>query len=426
MAHSSKARSAVFLILAAAVLAAVVFPWGEEEAAAGGPPAGGGGFRLPVTFAEVEAGTVTESVELVGDVLSARRAVLSFERSGRVERVLADLGDFVKAGDVLARLDDAVLQQEVAVAAARALAYEAEADLAQKEAARGREMGTELITAEDQERRVAQAEAAEHRAAEQRANEQRLEAQLAQGELRAPFDAIVSSRQITDGTFVGLGDVAFELVDLRNREVHLEIPAPVAAELGTSAALELRADDLPGFRIQSHLDKLVVAADPQSRLFTGVVRIAEEDPEGKLMPGMFVRARLVRKTVASNAVVPSDAMLETPRGTVVYRIDPPPAVEGGEGGPGGMPPAPTAALVPVQVLARNAERAAVAPFEPGALKAGDQVVVTGVDNVFPSAPLLPSPHRAVASPDAPSPEGGRAASAPSDRPDSASPQERGS
>jgi hypothetical protein len=85
-------------------------------------------------------------------------------------------------------------------------------------------------------------------------------------------------------------------------------------------------------------------------------------------------------------VVPINALVESPRGFVVYAVAPP--AEGGAApGAGQAPAAPTAKLVPIRVLARNATHAAVAPFEPGALVAGSQVVVTGVQNIYPGAPL---------------------------------------
>ena len=96
-----------------------------EGAAGGGPPPE---FQFPVTFAEVVAGEVVQTAELVGDVVSARYASLAFERAGRIETVAVDLGAEVAAGAELARLDDRVLAAQLQ--AAQAAAEEARVEAA--------------------------------------------------------------------------------------------------------------------------------------------------------------------------------------------------------------------------------------------------------------------------------------------------------
>ncbi len=113
---------------------------------------------------------------------------------------------------------------------------------------------------------------------------------------------------------------------------------------------------------------------------------AGENPNAVLLPGLFVRARLTLREVRDQPVVPINALVESSRGFAVYAVAQPEQVEA-ESGAGQAPAAPTAKLVPVRVLARNASQAAVAPFEPGALLAGAQVVVTGVQNIYPGASL---------------------------------------
>lgn len=160
--------------------------------------------------------------------------------------------------------------------------------------------------------------------------------------------------------------------------------------MGSPVVLSL--DERPDWQLEVALDALVPAADPGSRSFIAIVRIDEissetgENPNAVLLPGLFVRARLTLREVSGQPVVPINALVESPRGFAVYEVAPP---EESEAAPaaGQAPAAPSAKLVPLRVLARNATHAAVAPFEPGALQVGSQVVVTGVQNIFPGAPL---------------------------------------
>lgn len=356
---------------------------GSAGAPAGGPP----GFRVPVSWAPVQAGQLVETVTLVGDVVSRGRAELAFERAGRVAELRAELGTRLAPGEALAALDDALWVQNVAVARAEAAAARAAADFARREAERARATGDELLSTSviDVRETAAATSAAQQARAE--AELARANVLLAQGTLRAPFACVVVERHVAEGSYVASGDPAFTVVDLARREVRLELPAPVAAGLKRGAAVTLGVDELPGLSVEARLDELLPAADAASRSFTGIVRLGERDaPE--LLPGMFVRARLSRPAVTSEAIVPADAVLFGDEGAFVVVMD-------GPAGPGGAedqgPPAPTGRLVPVTVLARDGARSALAPREQGALHAGQAVVVTGADNVWPGAQLAPVP-----------------------------------
>jgi len=360
---------------------------GDDASAAeggGAPPA----FRVPVTWARAQAAQVAESAELVGDVLSRHAAEVAFERAGRVEEVLADLGDEVAAGAPLARLDDEILRQALAVARAQLDAARASAAWSAREAGRGQAAGTRVLNEGEIDRRVSAAAIDAARLAEHEADVARLAALLEQGTLRAPFDGVVTRRDIARGSHAAEGRTAFALTDLSAREVHVEVPAALAAGLSAGAPAVLRCDDLPGLRLDARLDELVPAADPSTRTFTGVLRLDAADRERRLLPGLFVRVLLERARVDCPTVVPADALLADEHGTRVVVADLPAASAPGADG---LPPAPTARLVPVQVLARDRERVAVQPLEPGALATGSVVLVTGADNVWPGAPLMPQP-----------------------------------
>lgn len=385
-------RSIPSLLLWAALLPMACSKADGEAPAenAGGPM---GGFQFPVTFVVAEPGEVAETVEVVGDVVSARSAALAFERGGRIAAVLADLGDEVAEGVVLARLDDAVLMAQRDAARAAAAAARVEADYALIELQRAQEMG-DAVADSERDRWSAESQARAARVHEREAELHRLEALLVQGELRAPFPAVVIDRHVTLGSTAQPPAPAFDVVDLAHREVHLELPADYASLLALGAPVELRSDAVADLRVDARLDALVPSSDPATRTFRALVRLDDVmDPQRRLLPGMFVRARLVLRRAASETVVPVDSLLEGPQGTVLVTVAEPEAPAPGNGGsadPGSA--APVARFVPVRVLARDALRAAVAPLQPGDLASGARVVLTGAANVFPGAPLSPQPH----------------------------------
>ena len=398
-------RSAIgtkLLVLAASVaLAAVIIPWGEDgldvlsifggsggdEAgqAAGGRPA----YRFPVTVAEARPGRVIETVELVGDVVSSRWAVLAFERSGRIAEVYADLGDAVSTGTPLARLDDKVLDRQLDVARAAARGAAALAENARREAERGNDVGDDL-SASERDRRNAAAIVAEHRSNQAAAEIGRLQALLEQGVLSAPFEGVITQRAMTDGSYAAAGAPAFAVADLDRREVRLEVPAALATGLRIGAPVTLSLDIDEGVQLDARLDRLVPAADFDSRTFEAIVDLEALDPERRMLPGLFVRARFVRRSVDADCVVPADAVQGPPDAPWIVLAAADDAQDAVEGA------APLARFVPVRVLARNATQAAVEPLNAGDLPPGCTVLVTGADNVFPQAPLRPVPHAQIA------------------------------
>lgn len=352
---------------------------GDEPPAAAGPT--GGGFVFPVTFVEAAAGEVLEVVNVVGDVGSRQRAHLAFERSGRLIEVLAETGDTVAAGAVLARMDESVLRAELQAAEAALAAVRTDAQYAADESQRAQDLGEALADSErDRLKTLASVRATQ--VLQREAELLRLQTLLEQSELRAPFDGIITQHAVTTGSYILNGVQAFELLDLRNLELRLEIPASIAGQVKEQ---DLIVVELPGAaspaEISLPLYAILPAADARTRTFRGLVRLEASAAPG-LRPGMFVRARLPLRA-SSGLKVPVDALLENPQGAVVVVADP-----GAAGGP------PTARFVPVRVLARAAGEAAVESLEPGALAAGANVVVTGCDNVFPGAPLLLQAHRA--------------------------------
>jgi membrane fusion protein (multidrug efflux system) len=115
--------------------------------------------------------------------------------------------------------------------------------------------------------------------------------------------------------------------------------------------------------------------EEHARVFTGVVRLgADDDPERRLQPGMFVRASVELRAARGALTVPVDSLIEGPDGFHVFVVLP------------GEPP--TAGIVPVRVLARDERRAAVEVAGDVPLAIGDAVVLVGKENLAPGMPLV--------------------------------------
>jgi HlyD family secretion protein len=263
-----------------------------------------------------------------------------------IEALLADVGDRVEQGDVLARLSPAALelragQLRASRASAEAAMTQAEAQLVEAEAladealrsreraVRLREQGTASDAARDQA--VSAAISAEARVAVARQGLEVARAQidvadaqladvalnLRRTEVRAPVAGEITSRDATVGAIAGAaGGPMFVIV----RDGLLELRADVAEQdlmrLAPGQGVSLRVVGLEG-RLTGQVRLVEPSVDPASRL--GRVRIALDEPE-RVRAGLFAEAQIVtaqRKTLA----VPLSAVANG-NGAAVLVVDP--------------------------------------------------------------------------------------------------------
>lgn len=393
------------------------------------------GFRfvLPVTLTHVERDTLQPVAELTGNVRAARRAVLSFETEGLVESLKVDEADRVEKGAVLATLSAGDERHGLAAAQAalrlaeRELellqagereeekqrlkavleAAQAESDLAIHEVERGQKLLDERILSESEQdvlrmqhraadkRRVAAEQTyaravagtrAENLAiARARVDERQVRVATAQHnlektELKAPWSGAIVLRQISVGAYVSSGEGVFELVDLENLEVHLEIPGRFAPRLSRGGRVRLSIPGDEDNAFETELDATIQAADELARSFRAIARLsAKEANQAGLRPGLFCHARLFFEPLVDVLCVPSDAIMASERGMHLVRAR-------SESGAGGHPSL-TAEFVAVRIVAEAQDRCAIEALA-APLYEGDAICLVGADNAFPGAPLL--------------------------------------
>lgn len=392
----------------------------EEEA--------GFNYVVPVILTQVARGDLQPTAGLSAEVRSSRRAGLSFSGSGRLQSVLVKEADEVQAGMLLAELVAGDEEHELARAQAalnlaeleQKLILAGERDeekqrlLAELEAARAEEglalleveradsmLDANLISVSVQDRRKATSDVSIKRTAAAQQTYRRAlagarpedlaiaqarveeagarvafaEHRLRETKLHAPWSGSIVSRMLSAGDFVAPGTGVFEIVDLNNLEIHIEVPGHFAGRLGSQAKARMTLARRAGFELLRPLDAIVPAADPLARSFRAIVRLEGEDNAANILrPGMSVNVELFLEPVKDALLVPTDCILAGEHGRYLVTASKSDA---------GM----QADFVPVIVLAESDGVSAVESLGPP-LKAGDKLVLTGADNAFPGAPLL--------------------------------------
>ena len=332
-----------------------------------------------VRVAPVEEKPVKVASQLVGTVEPIVITTLAAEEAARLEERIFDEGQAVEEGDVLARLDDGLLQRQLASAQAAiqsARAVLERAKLSAQNLERERERVTRLynqsvatekeyldaINAHDQS--IAQIAVAEADLAEREAQAAELELQIDKCVVVAPFGGVVNERFVEVGQWVQQGDPVAEIVRLDRLFVRTGVPEHVLSQLEAGDEATVTIDALGGQAFTGTISQILPVADPATRTFPVRIEVGNED--GLLRPGMFARTTFTRQD-EGQLVVPKDAVTRSAQGTHVV------VVENG-----------AATFVPVE-LGPADELNQVVRGE--GLEAGDSVVIRGNESLQPGMPV---------------------------------------
>jgi RND family efflux transporter MFP subunit len=370
--------------------AAIALP---PAAAAQGPP------PSPVRAAPVLEQDLRPRRTVPGELRSPRESRLASIEAGLVEAILVREGEAVAAGMPIARLDAARMRLEQRVLEAERDA--AQSDLAERDAEH-RQAVRDLRLVE--ESRLAGAanvreeldatsrlEIAEARRTQARRRLEVFESRLAllsrriaDMEVKAPFDGVVTVRNAESGQWLPAGGEVAVLVEVDRLEAWLAMPqsiaeawAPAVAGDGSPESDAAATEESVVLRIDATGDerplagiRVVPSVDRRGRTFTAIVPLANEGR--RLLPGMSVTAYVPAGPRQRVLTVPKDAVLLGERGASVWVVRP---------GPGGGSVAVPAAVELAFPLG-NAWA-----IRSGGLAAGDLVVVEGNERLMPNAPI---------------------------------------
>lgn len=301
-----------------------------------------------------EAQPVTRTFS--GVVRARVETKLGFRVDGKVVQRLANVGDVVKAGQVVALLDDNDRKLQVASAqaeldAARSSLAQAEADL--NRVSRLESKGWASNAASD--RQTAATDEARGRVARaERALELAVN-QLSYVALKADVDGVVTSASAEVGQVVKTGDPVFGLAVLGEKEVQVALPEAMLGRVrASSASVELWSE--PGRQRRARLRELSPLADAATRTFAA--RFTIEDADDSVALGMTAVLTLSEPAADPVAHLPLSALFDDGSGPSVWVV--------GEDG--------SLTLKRVDVARYGAGDVAIR----GGVAAGDKVVTLGV------------------------------------------------
>lgn len=324
----------------------------QGTAAASAAPASAARSALTVRVVTPQTMAMPVALSATGTVAAWQEAVVGAEANGlRLASVLVEAGDSVRKGQLLATLQADtvradVAQAEAALAEAQAAAADAEANAQRARAVQG----SGAMSAQAIGQMLTAAQTAQARVAAQQAALAAAKLRLAQTEIKAPDDGLISVRTATVGAVVPAGQELFRLIRQSRLEWRAEVPAADFARIkpGQPAVLTPAG----GNAVPGVVRRVAPTVDAQTR--NGVVYVdLQASPAVKA--GMFARGEF-QLGAAQSLSLPSSALLLRDGFDVVMRVDAKGRV----------------AQTKVTVLGREAQRVAVQGLPPDA-----RVVVSG-------------------------------------------------
>jgi RND family efflux transporter MFP subunit len=245
--------------------------------------------------------------------------------SGYLKSWKVDIGDKVKAGQLLAEIDAPDVDANVRSAQAQLELSEANLVLAKLNTARSKSLFDKKVISQ-QEYDTAKANEQVNQATRDRdAALLQLQRDM-QGfeKILAPFDGTITVRYVDVGALIAVGSATtvqkiFDLAETDPVRVFVNMPQANVSSLGPDASAIVTVDEYPGQTFAGKIARNAGAFDPASRAMT--VQVDLPNPDGRLYPGMYAHVRFVVPNPKPALLAANNAILSDAKGTRVVSVD---------------------------------------------------------------------------------------------------------
>ncbi|MNE07048.1 Multidrug resistance protein MdtA precursor [compost metagenome] len=241
----------------------------------------------------------------IGTLKAFQGVDLTVEASGTVQDVLFLSGEKIKLGQPLIQMDSDVERATLATA-------EAELSLARVEFQRGRSLvSRQNISKSEFDRLASELQAATGKVAQ-------LKALMDKKRIVAPFSGTIGIRQVDVGDFLSSGTIIATLQDLDTLFVDFFLPEQAAPLLAVGQKVRISVAAFPGEFFEGDVAALNPKVEESTRNLQ--VRAMLQNPDGKLLPGMFANLDVLLPGEQERVVVPESAITYTLYGNSVYVV----------------------------------------------------------------------------------------------------------
>ncbi|HTH24384.1 MAG TPA: efflux RND transporter periplasmic adaptor subunit [Vicinamibacterales bacterium] len=291
----------------------------------GGPGGGGGGPRVPMTveLGTLKRGKVSAFLTVVGNLIGEQTVDIAPRTGGRLLDVNVKLGDRVRRGQVLAKVEDREIVEQVRQAEAsqevsKATIRQREADLkvAELNFERSKNLYQRQLLAkqalDDAESRymaaVAQFDLSKAQLMQNDSRLQELRINLQNTQVVSPVDGFVGKRSVDPGAMVNTNTAIASVVDISKMRLVANVVEKDLRMVSAGDAAVVEVDAYPGEKFNGKIARVSPVLDPSTR--TAAMEVEIPNGDYRLKPGMYARINLTIEEHDKALVMPKTAIVD--------------------------------------------------------------------------------------------------------------------
>ncbi len=273
---------------------------------------------LPFPVGTVEFREVDQTYAAEGLVEAVKQSTISAQISGRIVELNFDVGDYVKQGQVIARIDESVVGAQAAGSQAQVAQARALLENARAQYERSKQLfAQKFISQAALDKATAEYKAAQAQAAASLAGAGEAAATRRFATLVAPYSGVVSARHVEVGEMAMPGKPIMTGFDPKDLRVEVSVPE---YKLPAVRALARATVELPAIHKWVKATRVTILPAADARTHATRVRLDLPEDSHEIYPGMFARAHFAVGR-AQKLLVPAQAVLRRSELTAVYVVD---------------------------------------------------------------------------------------------------------
>jgi HlyD family secretion protein len=281
--------------------------WQKAKLAAAGPD------RLTTAIAELR--NISFAVNAAGEISPAEQVSVRPEINGKIELLPVDVGDIVKKGDLLFKLDDKELQQQRASNLTDIERAKLELQKAERDYKRAQELlGEKLISQELYDNTKTSFELAKVSVDRSQRDMAILEERLTKTEVRAPFDCTVLTRPVSMGQAVSgsggfnSGTEVLTIADLNSMIINAQVNQADVPRLRVNQTVEVAVEAVAGLKVTGEVERISPQATIKNNIKGYPARILLKNVDPRVRPGMTANVKIPVASAANVTSVPLGAV----------------------------------------------------------------------------------------------------------------------
>ncbi len=258
-------------------------------------------------------GSAAEEIALPGNTQAFIDTPVYARTSGYLKKWYVDIGTRVHKGQLLAEIETPELDQQLAQAQAELKNAQANLQLAQITAARWKHLlETNSVSRQETDQAVSDLNSKQALVASNEANVRRLQELQSFEHVYAPFDGVITARNVDIGALIDAGQNTtpkelFHIASIQKLRVYIPVPEVYAASVKTGEKATLTLDEFPGQTFTGTITRSSQAIDPVSRTLN--VEVDVDNPRGQLLPGAYAFVHLKVPPAEGAVTVPANALI---------------------------------------------------------------------------------------------------------------------